>query len=345
MSLPPKSENSPDRRSGRGDATSGVGLSGILYDRRVIWLFLAAAAIHSVVPAKMLMADWGGGMVPGIAVLVVIGIAIVWLVVVWALVAIAWICRRRGVRAVVLVLLLLPYPFEISMLTQGIAAVSHLRDDPKTGRGFFDGQTDRDLGAAIWACDWRNRNEGVACDLDKIAALTARTDTSKVSSAGVSLMWWAISNGANPDVLRVVLRGGKPPGDVSSWLLDDACCDSSHLPLLRAVLDGGVDPNSRLQDGSPYLFNTFRWPEGLTAYLDAGARIDEPDRDGYTPLMRAIVWRRYEVAELLIARGAAEDRVAPDGKTMEALVAAIPPGDAATLPPAVRALTDRHPPR
>jgi hypothetical protein len=83
----------------------------------------------------------------------------------------------------------------------------------------------------------------------------------------------------------------------------------------------------------------------LTAYLDAGARIGEPDRDGYTPLIRAIVWRRYEVAELLIARGAAEDRVARDGKTMEALVAAIPPGDAATLPPAVRALADRHPPR
>jgi hypothetical protein len=235
MSLPPETENTLDRRSGRRDATSGVGLVEILYDRRVIWLLLAAAAIHSVVPAKMLMADWGGGMVPGIAVLIVTGIAIVWLVVVWGLVAMAGICRSWGVRAVVLVLLLLPYPFEISMLAQGIAAVSHLRDDPKTGRGFFDGQTDRELGAAIWTCDWRNRNEGVACDLDKIAALTARTDTSKVSSDGMSLMWWAISNGANPDVLRIVLRGGKPPADVSSWLLDRACCDSGDLPLLRGA--------------------------------------------------------------------------------------------------------------
>jgi hypothetical protein len=112
-----------------------------------------------------------------------------------------------------------------------------------------------------------------------------------------------------------------------------------------AALDGGVDPNARLQDGNPYLFNTFRWPVGLTAYLDAGARIDEPDRDGYTPSMRALAWHRYEAAELLIARGAAEDRVAPDGKTMEALIAAIPPGDAATLPTAVRALADRHRPQ
>jgi hypothetical protein len=227
MSLPPETENTLEGRSGRRDAAGGAGVLGILQDRRIIWLFLAAAAIHSVVPAKLLLADWGGGPVPGIAILFTLGLAIVWLVVVWGLVAVGAMFRRTVVRAVVLVLLLLPYPFEISMLAQGIAAVPHLGDDPKTGRGFFDSQTDRELGAAIWACDRANRNEGVACDLDKIATLTAKTDTSKVSSDGVSLMWWAISNGTNPDVLRIVLRGGKPPADVSSWLLDRACCDSS----------------------------------------------------------------------------------------------------------------------
>jgi hypothetical protein len=342
MSLPPETENPPDGRGGRRDTAGGGGLLRILQDQRIIWLFLAAAAIHSVVPAQLLLGDWGGGSVPGIAILFALVFAIVWLVVVWGLVAVGAMFRRTVVRAVVLVLLLLPYPFEISMLAQGIAAVPHLRDDPKTGRGFFDSQTDRELGAAIWACDWSNRNEGVACDLDKITALTAKTDTSKVSSSGTSLMWWAISNGANPDVLRIVLRGGKPPADVSNWLLDRACCDSSELPLLRAALDGGVDPNTQIRDEDPYMPKTFRWPEGLAAYLDAGARIDEPDRDGYTPLMRAIAWREYEAAELLIARGAAEDRVALDGTTMEALLAAILPGNAATLPPGVRALADRH---
>src|ERR1700722_10661295 len=341
MSLLPETENTPDGRGGRRDTAGGAGLLGILHDQRVIWLFLAAAAIHSVVPAKLLLGDWGGE-VPGIAVLFILGFAIVWLGVVWGLVAVCAVFRRKVLRAVVLVLLLLPYPFEISMLAQGIAAVPHLRDDPKTGRGFFDSQTDRDLGAAIWACDWSNRVKGVPCDLDKIAALTAKTDTSKVSSSGTSLMWWAIINGANPDVLRIVLRGGKPPADVSSWLLDRACCDSSELPLLRAALDGGVDPNTRIGDEDPYMPKTFGWPEGLAAYLDAGARIDEPDRDGYTPLMRAIAWGRYDAAELLIAHGAAEDRVATDGTTMEALIAAIPPGNAATLPPSVRALADRH---
>jgi hypothetical protein len=321
---------------------STAGRHGFLDGRRVIWLFLAAAAIHSVVPVKMLISPIGG-IVPGIAVLILILIAfaVIWLVVVWGLAALGALVRRRGVRGVVLVLLLLPYPLELELLAQGIAAVPHVFDDPKTGRGIFDTQTDRDLGAAIWACDWRNRNEGT-CDLDKIAALTAKTDTSKVASSGTSLMWWAISNGAEPDVLRIVLRGGKPPEDVSSWLLTSACCDDSDLPLLHAALDGGVDPNTRRQVGDPYWFDTFRWPKALEAYLDAGARIDDPDREGYTALMRTIGWHQYEAAVLLLARGAAEDRVAPDGTTMEMLITAIPAEDAAKLPPAVRALTDRH---
>jgi hypothetical protein len=219
----------------------GAGRQGFLDGRRVIWLFLAAAAIHSVVPLKMLMAP-SHGMVPGIAILFLLVFAGIWLVVVWGLAALGALVRRRGVRIVVLVLLLLPYPLELELLAQGIAEVPDLFDDPKTGRGIFDTQTDRDLGGAIWACDWRNRNDGAICDLDKIAALTAKTDTSKVASSGTSVMWWAISNGAEPDVLRIVLRGGKPPEDVSSWLLTSACCDDSDLPLLQAALDGGVDP-------------------------------------------------------------------------------------------------------
>jgi hypothetical protein len=339
MSLPPQTDHPPDGLGARGRASGSDGSPGILLDQRLIWLFLAAGAIHSIVPAKMLLVDHGG-IVPGIAILM--AFAVVWLVAVWSLVAIGALVRRRGARAVVLVLLLLPYPLELSLLAEGIAAVPHLLDDPKTGRGIFDTQTDRDLGAAIWACDWRNRNEGAICDLDKIAALTAKTDTGKVASSGTSLMWWAISNGAEPDVLRIVLRGGKPPEDVSSWLLTSACCDDSDLPLLHAALDGGVDPNTRRQVGDPYWFDTFRWPKALEAYLDAGARIDDPDREGYSALMRTIEWRQYEAAVLLIARGAAEDRVSPDGTTMEALIAAIPAEDAAKLPPAVRALADRH---
>jgi hypothetical protein len=314
-----------------------------LDDRRIIWLFLAAGAIHSVVPATMLTVCPPPGMVPGMAVLLFSLMAVVWLFAVWGLVTIGAVFRRRGVRAVVLVLLLLPYPMEISLFGEGIAGIPRLLDDPKTGRGYFDTQADRDLGGAIWACDRRNRNDGAVCDLDRIAALTAKTDTSKVSSHGVSLMWWAINNGPEPDVLRIVLRGGTPPGDVSFWLLTEACCDSSDLPLLHAALDGGVDPNTRRQVGDPFWFNTIHWPEALTVYLDAGAQIDELDREGYTALMRTLLWHQYEAAEMLLARGAAEDRVALDGTTMAALVAAIPPEDVAKLPPSVRALADRHP--
>jgi hypothetical protein len=344
MSLPSETEDTPDRRGGPEKTVGVASLRGILGDRRIIWLFLATAAIHSIIPAKLLLAPWNGGMVPGIAILLLMVFAIVWLVAVWCLAAAGALVRRKGVRAVILVLLVLPYPFELPLLFQMLTEVPHLLDDPKTGRGYFDGPTDRELGGAIWACDRRNQSDGAVCDLDKIRALTAKTDTSKVSSSGTSLMWWAISSGAEPDVLRIVLKGGKPPEDVSSWLLETACCDSSDLLLLRAALEGGVDPNTKKQDGNPYLFNTLQWPQGLAAYLDAGAQIDAPDREGYTALMRAITWHQYEAAELLITRGAARNKAAPDGTTSEMLLSAIPPEDAAKLPPALRAVRDSQPP-
>jgi ankyrin repeat protein len=96
----------------------------------------------------------------------------------------------------------------------------------------------------------------------------------------------------------------------------------------------------------PVLFVTgFRgWNEGVAALLDAGARIDQTDSSGDTVLMRAIEEGRYELAALLLVRGAAEDRVARNGTTMEMLVAKIPLEDRATLPPSVKALAERHRP-
>jgi hypothetical protein len=55
MSLPPETENTLEGRSGRRDTAGGAGLIGFLRGWRILWLFLAAAAIHSVVPAKLLL--------------------------------------------------------------------------------------------------------------------------------------------------------------------------------------------------------------------------------------------------------------------------------------------------
>ena len=156
----------------------------------------------------------------------------------------------------------------------------------------------------------------------------------------------ALQNGPNPDVLRILLRAGKPPAEVLQWVLFKAL-DMRDLTLLRATLDAGLDPNGLAGSVDPVLFVTafLGWDEGVAALLDAGAKIDQTDSSGYTVLMRAIDKGHYELAALLLARGAAEDRVASYGTTMETLVAKIPPEDREKLPPSVMALTDRHRPR
>jgi ankyrin repeat protein len=114
---------------------------------------------------------------------------------------------------------------------------------------------------------------------------------------------------------------------------------------MHAVLDAGVDPNTRDQAGLPFIFQTLgvNAPmEAITAFLDAGAWIDDVDNHGYTPLMRVMYYGDYRKAELLLARGAAEDRVAEDGVTMAAVIAQNPPREGATVPPAVKAFMDRH---
>ena len=186
----------------------------------------------------------------------------------------------------------------------------------------------------------------MVCDLDKVAALARTTDVYAPGMGGESQMALALRNGPNSDVLRILLRAGKPPEEVLQWVLYKAI-DARDATLLRAELDAGLDPNGLADSVNSVLDLTayYGWHEGVAALLDAGARIDETDSAGYTVLMRAIGDRHYDLAAFLLARGAAEDRVASDGQSMETLVAKIPPEDREKLPPSVQALMDRHRPR
>ena len=321
------------------------------------WVVLAAAAGLSV----FLLGGRFEGQFAGLAMMV----AFVCLVLVWGSVTIYALVPRMVIRIPILLLLLAPYPFVIPPLFMSgfHSARNTLAHDPSTGRGYFDGQVDRDLVAAIWACDWPNRrDQGTVCDLDKIETLAGLTDTAKTGRDGVSHMSFALYNGKDPRVMRVLLRHGKASPDTARWIMSELGSEvPPDLSLLRAALDGGMDPNmrhnpygssdpdTRDRTTTPYWFWAAGWHEGwregLTMFLDAGARIDDADREGYTLLMWAIIWKRYNVAELLLARGAAEGQVAADGATLASLIARFPPGNLQMLPPSVRALVDRHTPR
>jgi len=57
------------------------------------------------------------------------------------------------------------------------------------------------------------------------------------------------------------------------------------------------------------------WPEGIQALIDAGARVDEPNSTGETPLISAVHRRDTQVMRLLLAAGADPDRTDNSGRS------------------------------
>ena len=110
------------------------------------------------------------------------------------------------------------------------------------------------------------------------------------------------------------------------------------------MLAAGVDPNLREANGRPYVILATAMPDGLAAFLDAGADVDAETRDGWTALM-AVRGMQFRSVALLLARGAREDQVAKDGTTLDKLMADVKPEMLNNLPPDVAAFVKRHQPQ
>lgn len=348
MPLPPETDSAPASPSNPPTAEGTSGLADWLRGRQAVWLIAAVAVPQSLVAAKLLnRAINPGGMIPGIAFLIMLVFGIGWLGLIWGLVAVALLVRRVAIRLVILGLLVLPDFWCLPNLFEDVRfSATHPTPNIDTGVGYFDDKAGRDLLVAVRACNPAMRQYGSVCDLDKVAALARTTDVYAPGMGGESQMALALRNGPNPDVLSILLRTGKAPDDVLQLVLIRAL-DMRDRTLLRATLDAGQDPNGLAGSVDPVLFvaGFFEWEEGVAMLLDAGASINQTDSAGYTVLMRAISEGHYDLAAFLLARGAAEDHVASYGISMETLVAKIPPEDREKLPPSVKALADRHRPR
>ena len=94
---------------------------------------------------------------------------------------------------------------------------------------------------------------------------------------------------------------------------------------VRAALQRGADVNEPNANGIPALALAGN-VEIATALLDAGARVDQRDKEGYTPVMLQARDGRVDVVRLLISRRA--DISTPDPTTrMNALDIAIANGE------------------
>jgi ankyrin repeat protein len=238
--------------------------------------------------------------------------------------------------------MLVPYAVWIQRLGDQGFFWSLIAPDMATGEGYFDAPADRDLAAALVACNFYE--DPPNCDFPKIDALARAVNVNAIGRRDKTFMDLALEAGAFPEVVGSLLRAGETAGDARGKAMHYAC-EQVKPDLARAVLAAGVDPNLRQADGMPYMILAIAMPDGLAAFLDAGADANAETPDGHTALMEAVRSMRFESVALLLAHGAREDRVATDGTTLDKLMADVPPDMLKDLPPDVGAFVKRHQPR
>ena len=152
----------------------------------------------------------------------------------------------------------------------------------------------------------------------------------------------ALDAGGFPEFVGYLLRAGETAGDAQRKAMHYAC-EQVKPELARAVLSAGVDPNLREANGTPYMIRSTAMPDGLAAFLDAGADVNAAD--GWTALMQADRSMEFRSVALLLAHGAREDRIVKDGTTLDKLMADVLPEMLNNLPPDVDAFMKRHRPQ
>jgi ankyrin repeat protein len=238
--------------------------------------------------------------------------------------------------------MLVPFAVWIQRLGEQGFFWSLIRPDMATGEGYFDAKADRDLAAALVACNFYE--DPPNCDFPKIDALARAANINAIGRRDKTFMDLAIESGGFPEVVGSLLRAGETAGGARDKAMHYAC-EQAQPKLARAVLAAGVDPNLRETGGTPYMIRAIAMPDGLAAFLDAGADANAETPEGHTALMEAVGSYHFESVALLLAHGAREDRVAKDGTTLEKLMADVPPDMLKDLPPDVDAFVKRHQPR
>jgi len=302
---------------------------------------LAVGAGLSIPPVTMIVNELTHPVL-GINPLFIGLVALLWLVAVWAPVVLCIAVPRKVVRVPILLVMLVPYVIWIQRLGEQGFFWSLIRPDTATGEGYFDAQADRDLAAALVACNFYQ--DPPNCDFPKIDALARAANVNAVGRRDKTFMDLALEAGGFPEVVGSLLRAGETAGGAQDKAMHYAC-EQVKPKLARAVLAAGVDPNLRQADGMPYMILATAMPDALAAFLDAGADANAETPDGRTALMEAVRGHQFESVALLLAHGAREDRVARDGTTLEKLMADVPPDMLKDLPPDVDAFVKRHQPR
>jgi hypothetical protein len=184
------------------------------------------------------------------------------------------------------------------------------------GRGHFSGRLLKEMGAAV-----------VRRDVATLIRLAPQVDVNTVGPGGKTLLSLAADEAfggeGRPDrpselpVIRTLLQLGAKPGPGLEVAIK---LESSEI--LRALLDGGADPNL----GAPEDPVVFRWLAvvplaNLQLLTERGLDLDVRDREGTPLVVSAAEQARWDLLLWLLEKGADGGRTDKAGRTAATLVA------------------------
>ncbi len=177
------------------------------------------------------------------------------------------------------------------------------------------------------------------------ALLSAGADPNASTPEGETVLMTAARAGS-VDVVRALLAKGANINAKEGWQEQTAlmwAAAENHGSVVSALLEAGADPTvrSKLLDGMPPLrktapdvgqqgiHSTFpkggltalhyaarqNAPRAVEAFATAGVDLNQPDPDGFTPVIFAILNGHYDLAALLVNKGAGVDVTDKSGRT------------------------------
>ena len=149
----------------------------------------------------------------------------------------------------------------------------------------------------------------------KPAAVTPAEARKKLEELGLAYdekIFFASASDGKADVVELFLAAGLNPNvkDTATWTGLMLAAEKGHSAVIQALVDGGADLEAKDREGNTAL--TWGAGEGkleaVKTLVAAGANVNTENVSGTSPLARALLFNRTDVADELRKAGAKDPR-------------------------------------